>query len=229
MGKFARIAFKVARSELSGPLVRFAFSRCSWALPIRRVREDTSTLSFRHPRPMEPGHLLVVPKAPIATLVQLTSSAWQRARYDLLVALRDTAVTAERKHGTPVLLFANGGSRQDVGLVHWHITFQHELLDRPAPLDSWEALDEHCEVVATSSTRWRVHLLLRPRKRLPPFQCLSDADVAELASMLTCLPALDSRFRLTELGYALCFAPGFDSREEDLVVHIVAGESTTAR
>lgn len=57
----------------------------NFALPLNRLRETATLVAFHHPRPSYPIHILLVPKRPIANLMEITA-----ADHDFLADLIQT-------------------------------------------------------------------------------------------------------------------------------------------
>ena len=92
----------------------------SFALPIDRLRETATLLAFYHPHPSYPLHILLVPKKPIARLIDLDPAADS----DFLVELYATAqslIEEFRLAEGGYRLIVNGGPNQDFPYLHFHL------------------------------------------------------------------------------------------------------------
>src|SRR5882724_8669426 len=67
----ARLLFWLSRGDLFSAAVRFGFAHLSGLLPVRRVGETEQIIAFHHPRPGWQPHILFVPKAGIASLLDV--------------------------------------------------------------------------------------------------------------------------------------------------------------
>ena len=112
-----RLLFRLARSRFFGRFVGVGFQYFSWFLPLRRLRENRDAILCHHPRPSFDQHLLLVPKRAIRDFVSLTEHS--NARY--LRAIFDLARSVIEAQPGPWVLGVNGGDRQDVGQVHFHL------------------------------------------------------------------------------------------------------------
>jgi len=119
-------------------------------LPIRRVAEGRHVLAFHHPVPgFVPVHLLVVPKLALPSLWHLTDL--QRAQIAAEVAqLAPEALDNVGASESGFLVLVNGGPRQDVRQVHFHlVTDGYELAHAPSGVQPgvWtEITDPTCEL-----------------------------------------------------------------------------------
>jgi histidine triad (HIT) family protein len=97
----------------------WVFSRMSFAIPLRRLRETSSLLAFQHPSPAYPVHVLIVPKRAYASLMELSA---QDERF--LTDLVETVQSLVRELGLEsrgYRLVVNGGEYQDVPQLHFHL------------------------------------------------------------------------------------------------------------
>jgi histidine triad (HIT) family protein len=123
-----RWAFSMARSHMAGPLVRLIFARASFLLPVSRIVQTPHVVVFWHPRPSWQRHLLLVPKASIASYTEVNAS---NAR--LLRELLQLAPVAARLVEPPLEeygLIMNGGALQDVRQLHFHLVSPMDPVDR---------------------------------------------------------------------------------------------------
>jgi histidine triad (HIT) family protein len=113
------LLFTLARSRLGRFLVGFLFTYMSFALPLDRLRETPTLVAFHHPRPSYPVHILLVPKRPIANLMEISE-----ADRDFLADLVATVQSLVREFGLEAAgyrLISNGGPYQDVPQLHFHL------------------------------------------------------------------------------------------------------------
>jgi len=145
-----RAAFRHRRSALAGFVIRQAFGRASRELPVRRVAEGRHVLAFHHPVPgFEPVHVLLVPKLSLPSLRHL--SPGQRAEIAAEVELlAPEALDNLGLSASGFVVLVNGGPRQDVRQVHFHlVTEGYELARAPGGLQSgtWtDVADPSCVV-----------------------------------------------------------------------------------
>jgi len=92
-------------------------------------------LAFGHPVPaFEPVHVLLVPKLSAPTLMDLTDT--QRSEIAVEIGrLAPRIVTSLGRSGAGFLVVVNGGPRQDVRQVHFHLLVDGYDLAR-APADA---------------------------------------------------------------------------------------------
>jgi histidine triad (HIT) family protein len=127
--KGSKVLFSLSKSALGGLIVGLAFGKFSGLLPIKRVKETDKVVAFWHPRPSWEKHILIVPKKPIKNLPALIEADYGYVDEVYRVA---NAIVQElggwEKEGYSII--CNGGSRQEVHQLHFHLV-SGALLDTP--------------------------------------------------------------------------------------------------
>ena len=88
------------------------------AVPAEVVREDAATVAFRDVRPQAPSHVLIVPRAHLASLDELRDSALAGA---LLVAAAEVARAEGLTRGWRLIANTGGDGGQEVQHLHLHV------------------------------------------------------------------------------------------------------------
>lgn len=117
--KLRAILFRLARASWMGGLLRFGLRAMNFAIPLKRLRETPTLLAFDHPSPSYPVHILLVPKRAYASLLELPPED-----SDFLRDLFATVQSLVRELGLAeggYRLVANGGSYQEVPVLHFHL------------------------------------------------------------------------------------------------------------
>ncbi len=93
------------------------FSRMSFAIPVRRLRETDTLMAFHHPKPAYPFHVLIVPKKAVASLMEIdsTDAAFLADLYAAVQSLVDEFKLPAYR------LIVNGGEYQDFPQLHFHL------------------------------------------------------------------------------------------------------------
>jgi diadenosine tetraphosphate (Ap4A) HIT family hydrolase len=146
----AASVFRHRGSAVAGFVVRQAFGHASRALPLRRVAESQHVLAFHHPVPgFEPVHLLLVPKLPVRSVMQFTDVQRDEVSAEVEVLAREALDRLEIAQ-VGFLVVVNGGIRQDVRQVHFHLlTEGYDLALAPSDLQAgiWiDSPDPSCAV-----------------------------------------------------------------------------------
>ena len=98
-------------------LVRIIFSKMSFLIPAKRLRETETLLAFYHPKPAYPFHVVLVPKQAVPNLMELDP-----AEPAFLSDLFSTAQSLVAEFQLSAYrLIVNGGEYQDFPHLHFHL------------------------------------------------------------------------------------------------------------
>jgi histidine triad (HIT) family protein len=97
----------------------------SFALPVKRLYETDHVIAFHHPQPSHRVHILLVPKRPFVSLMDLP--AGEVAFYQDLFATVQRIVREFALERGGYRLIANGGAYQDVPHLHFHLVADKEI------------------------------------------------------------------------------------------------------
>ena len=111
--------FHLARTRPAGWLIRLGFRYMSFAIPVERLRETPNLLAFHHPSPSYPVHVLLVPKRDYRSLLDVPAGDGDFFR-DLFETVQMLVRDLHLEEGG-YRLIANGGSYQDVPILHFHL------------------------------------------------------------------------------------------------------------
>jgi histidine triad (HIT) family protein len=116
MGRFL---LRLARSRFGHPFIQWLFTTMSFAIPVQRLRETETLLAFHHPQPSHSVHILLVPKRPFSSLLDVPPDAT-----DFLCDLLETVQSLVREFDLEqdgYRLIVNGGVYQEVPHLHYHL------------------------------------------------------------------------------------------------------------
>ena len=91
----------------------------SFIIPVKRLRETETLLAFFHPKPAYPFHVLLVPRQPIASLMDLQPPESGELLGDLLDTVQSLIHEFHLEGG--YRLITNGGAYQDIPILHFHL------------------------------------------------------------------------------------------------------------
>jgi diadenosine tetraphosphate (Ap4A) HIT family hydrolase len=214
-----RLLLKLARQPLVGALLGYAFAYLSSILPLKRVGASRYTVAFHHPAPSWATHLLFVPKRRIRTLIALA----QVAHIDLFADLLLTAEAVARSlalDGQPYVLCANGGPRQEVQQVHFHL-FTGDRYALPLTIRPQHFVYEDAGVIIAHhpSPSWELHLVVQARGR-PDLR-------SQLRGLAPGLLSVIADAALVERGYTLLVQHEETHSPAPLTLHLIAGARRT--
>lgn len=118
-GAIGQGLLKIARWRWSRVFLGWVMSHISFVIPVERLVETESLMAFYHPRPSYNVHILIVPKRPFHSLVDVPLDA-----DDFLRDVLATVQVLVRRHSLEekgYRLIVNGGDYQDVPHLHFHL------------------------------------------------------------------------------------------------------------
>lgn len=95
------------------------FSKMSFLIPAKRLRETATLIAFRHSKVSHPVHILLIPKADIPNFWALDANdpVFLANLVEATQSLVDEFALAERGYR----LIVNGGEYQDFPHLHFHL------------------------------------------------------------------------------------------------------------
>ena len=114
-----RLLLWLARFGFGRLFIRWVFTYMSFAIPVKRLRETETLLAFHHPQPIHPVHILLVPKRPFSTLLDVPPDDADFLR-DLLETVQ-SLVRELKLEQSGYRLITNGGAYQHVPHLHFHL------------------------------------------------------------------------------------------------------------
>lgn len=126
--KLKNALFKLARSNLSGLFMGFAFENLSRFIPVDKIAENELVIAFYHPARHWERHILVVPKKAIRNFLSIDLDEAQDQ--EMLITIYKTATEVAKKQGLyKYTVLVNGGKYQDVPQVHFHLASGKDKYD----------------------------------------------------------------------------------------------------
>jgi diadenosine tetraphosphate (Ap4A) HIT family hydrolase len=221
VSSLGHLAFKIALHPTVGSLVGYGFEYVAPLLPVQKLFLTSKTIVFYHPHPAWKTHYLIVPRKKIKNLFWLTEAP--RHDYFRDVLLCAAKVIGEKLEPSSYALIVNGGKRQDVLQVHFHLTGEERYVEplENVPKDvllETPSFTFHQLSQATSN----LHFVYVPKIDLPPLSKLTKDDVARINFSLN-LSELERRFGLAQKGFSLVFQEASSFEQKHFVIHLVAG------
>jgi len=125
MKKIAKTLFSLAKTPIGDLIVGLAFGKFSNLLPLKKIKETDKIIAFWHPKPFWEKHILIVPKKPIKKMADLKESD-----KDYLFEIYSVANEIVKNLGWDLdgyTLLSNGGNRQEVNQLHFHLISGKQL------------------------------------------------------------------------------------------------------
>ena len=126
MGYYSRLVFQSLRllsrvgRPISRRLIPWFLTFMSFLIPDKRLFETETLVAFHHPRPSYRVHILLLPKAAIASPHELDPNEHGQFLADLFRAVH-ALVDEFHLQDTGYRLITNGGEHQDIPLLHFHL------------------------------------------------------------------------------------------------------------
>jgi histidine triad (HIT) family protein len=211
----SRWLFLLSRKPLTHALVRWGFGHLSGILPVRRIVTTERVVAFSHPRPTWSPHVLLVPKRAIPSFVAL------RPRDYVVVAdilrLSSEIVATRASPAAPYLLLVNGGAYQDVGQLHFHLTWGPGAPQYVCPGDvpgNPMLRNDRVEVVQHPQPARATHLVIRPVGAEP-----------DLGAVIATAQRVIQDLRLLPVGFTLALNNGEGAHRRECF-HLLSGAAT---
>jgi diadenosine tetraphosphate (Ap4A) HIT family hydrolase len=218
VSSLGHLAFKIALNPSIGSLVGYGFEYAAPLLPVRKLFLTPKTIVFYHPRPAWKTHYLVIPRKKIKNLFQLTEPSKHVYFRDVLLSA--SKVIWDQLEPTCYALIVNGGIRQDVMQVHFHLTGEQCYV---APLESTPLLETASfSIYDYTSTETKQHFVYVPKFNLLPLSKW-QSDTAENVVFSLNLAELDQRFQLVKKGFSLVFQEASGLEQNQFIIHLVTG------
>jgi len=122
---FSKKLFSLAKSPLGDLIVGLAFGKFSKLLPVKRIVDNDRVIAFWHPKPFWEKHILIIPKKPIKKLTTVTEDDLPYIAEIYRVVKQIVTDLGWDKGGYS--LITNGGSRQEVNQLHFHLCSGREV------------------------------------------------------------------------------------------------------
>ena len=211
-----KVLFRAAKSPLMGKTVGLAFQHCSWAIPVKRMYASKEVIAFAHPQPAYRNHAIITPKRAVRNLQQMAQEGYNGYLEKIWAAAM--ALRAARPEYSSFTLVANGGKRQEVQQVHFHMFTDHPMARESGAVQEGKRIytDGSVCVMAHAAPEWECHLVVKP---------VTGAKTEYFKSVLRCIDRLDVEFQIVQRGYSLVHQHNGQPENGELpVFHIVSGK-----
>lgn len=220
-----KFLFKAAKSPWMGKLVGAAFQYGSWAIPVRKVYSSRDVVAFEHPQPSYDNHLILSPRKAVQNLQRMASDGLGWYVEKIWEAANRICEEKPAYHGSFVLV-ANGGKRQEVQQVHFHMFSNHAMVNDCAQgqADRVFFSNEAICVFAHPKPDWEIHFVIKPIDGLvmPENEKYRHAY---FESVLRSIDLLNDAFHIVPKGYSLVYqCDQQPSDKEYPVFHVVSGK-----
>lgn len=123
--KAAEKLFSIAKTPVGDLIVGLAFGKFSKLLPVKKLKETDKVIAFWHPKPFWEKHILIVPKKPIKKIANLKKE--DLPYIDEVFVVAKELVKGLGWEKSEYTLLINGGKRQEVNQLHFHLVCGEKL------------------------------------------------------------------------------------------------------
>ena len=217
-----KLLFKIAKGPFMGKIVGFAFQHCSWGIPVKNVYNSKDIFAFYHPKPSYQNHIIISPKRAVKNLQQMAQESFSKYFVKILEIAREICEMHPEYHNSFVLV-ANGGKRQEVQQVHFHMFTGREIVNEYAAQEQNESVfynDSDICVLEHPNSNWEVHFIVKP---------VSAVQMTMDESILHSINLLDHEFDIVQRGYSLVYQQSVEKGDMECpIFHIVSGKKLDA-
>ena len=122
---FLKRLFSLAKSPMGDLIVGFAFGKFSKLLPVKRIVDNDKIVAFWHPKPFYENHILIVPKRSIKKLTTISEDDLPYIN-EVCRVVKQIVTDLGWEKGSYSLI-TNGGSRQEIAQLHFHLCSGKEV------------------------------------------------------------------------------------------------------
>lgn len=109
----------MAKTPIGDLIIGLAFGKINRLLPVKRLKETDKVIAFWHPKPFYEKHILIVPKKPIKKITSIKEE--DMGYIDEIFKVAKEIVEELEWEKSGYTLLANGGARQEVNQLHFHL------------------------------------------------------------------------------------------------------------
>lgn len=221
----SKILFALSRQPILGYLVRFGFQYASFLIPVKKILNNAHIISFFHPRQFYDHHILIVPKKSIRTPLDLAENGNSNYAVAILSAA-GKIVQGDRQLQGKFILCMNGGSRQDVPQIHFHLFIGERYVNELGRLKPEKLIisGQAIKIFHHPDPNWEIHILMIPNEDIFLEDRFSPKQKFGIQEAFKVLPELNSTFKLAEKGYTIYLQEERTTEKSQILFHIAVGK-----
>ncbi len=226
MNQVKKLLFKIAKGPFMGNIVGKAFQHCSWAIPVKKVYSSKEIIAFYHPQPSYENHMILSPKRAVKNLQQMGSDSFSKYFVKIWETAKNICVM-HPEYNDSFVIVANGGKRQEVQQVHFHMFTNHDIVNEySAQKQAKNAFysDGDICVLEHPNPNWEIHFVIKP---VSSSQITGDEEYknAYFRSILHSIDLLNTEFNIVQRGYSLVCQHNKENCDNECpIFHIVSGK-----
>lgn len=221
-----KFLFKIAKGPFMGKIVGRAFQYCSWAIPVKKVYSSKEILAFHHPHPSYENHIIISPKRAVKNLQQMALDSYSKYFVKIWEAAKDIC-EMHPEYNDSFVIVANGGKRQEVQQVHFHMFTNHEIVNEYSAQEETEKVfysDKDICVLEHPNPNWEIHFVIKPVSS-SQMEGNEEDKYTYFSSILHSIDILNAEFDIVQRGYSLVYQYNKQKNDKECpIFHIVSGK-----
>lgn len=222
-----KLLFNIAKGPFMGKVVGSAFQHCSWAIPVKKVYNSKEVIAFYHPKPSYENHIILSPKRAVRNLQQMALDSFSLYFVKIWKAAKAICAT-HPEYNDAFVMVANGGKRQEVRQVHFHLFTDHEVVNEYSAQEQTKRVfyrDGDICVLEHPNPNWEVHFVVKLASS-SKMAGNEEHTYAYLKSVLHSIDLLGDKFDIVQRGYSLIYQYNKENGDMECpVFHIVSGNT----
>lgn len=221
-----RLLFRIAKGPFIGEIVGNAFQYCSLIIPVKKVYNSKEITAFYHPRPSYENHIIILPKRAVKNLQEMALDSFSHYFVKIWETVKDICVR-HPEYNDSFVLIANGGKRQEVQQVHFHMFTNHEIVNEYSAWEQAESVfysDRDICVLEHPTPNWEIHFVIKPVST-SQMEGNEEHKYTYFRNILHSIDLLNAEFNIVQRGYSLVYQ--YNKQKSDMecpVFHIVSGK-----
>lgn len=193
---------------------------------MKKVYSSKEIIAFYHPMPSYENHIIISPKRSVKNLQQMALDSFSRDFVKVWETAKDICVM-HPEYNDSFVIVANGGKRQEVQQVHFHMFTNHEIVNEYFAQEQVENVfysDRAICVLEHPNPNWEVHFVIKP---ISSFQMARNDEYKDtyFRSILHSIDLLNVEFNIVQRGYSLVYQYNKKKNDNEYpVFHIVSGK-----
>ena len=221
-----RVLFKIAKGSFMGKIVGNAFRYCSPVIPVKKVYNSKEIIAFCHPQPSYKNHIIISPKRAVKNLQQMELDIFSKYFVMIWEAAKDICMM-HPEYNDSFVIVANGGKRQEVQQVHFHMFTNHEIVNEYSAQEQAESVfysDRDICVLEHPNPNWEVHFVIKPVSS-SQMAGSEEYKYTYFRSVLHSIDLLNVEFNIVQRGYSLVYQYNKEKSDKECpIFHIVSGK-----
>ena len=209
--------FGFSKKPFAGRIIGFSLKFFYSIIPVNKVYKTKHAVSFYHPKPIQEGHILIIPKKHISSFIEIK----ENELIYLLECLTIANVISQESHlNNNYLLCTNGGPRQEVRQLHFH--FLREFQINNVDSQDFRIGKNEIRAIEHPKKNWEFHMILIPAIKLSQKGLTYSKELIDsIHQVIHEINVLVKEYHLNEKGFTVYILP---RKDDYLEFHLGAGK-----